>query len=223
MTMPNISHIANLPTQNKRALHSLFTTKRDTVLLLWQKYIRETSALQLREDVEAPDGVLEEFFDLMVDHVTTQEDYRLLRQRVFSGDISAFTPDATARLLIALKKTVVELLSTASDNAPGNFADIETIFDEILLRLSEYYHEMRYRALERRRSQNLQQRNDEIGRQLAAEKRRAAHFATSTALPKWPYRPLIRMKSFVELCRQYRRVSTTKTFRSFWLTNLAIK
>jgi hypothetical protein len=69
--MPNISHIANLPTQNKRALHSLFTTKSDTVLLLGQKYIRETSALQLREDVEAPDGLLEEFFDLMVDHVTT--------------------------------------------------------------------------------------------------------------------------------------------------------
>ena len=176
--MPNISHIADLPTQNRQALQSLLTTKRASVLLLWQKYIRETSVLQLREDVEgdAPDGVLEEFFDILVDQVTTQEDYRLLRQRIFSGDINAFTPDAAARLLIALKKTVIELLPTM---APvGNFAGIERIFDEILLRISEYYHEMRYRALERRRSQNLRQRNDEIGRLLAAEKRRAAHYAT---------------------------------------------
>ncbi|MDP6037618.1 MAG: hypothetical protein QGG64_03640, partial [Candidatus Latescibacteria bacterium] len=171
--MPNISHIADLPTQNRQALQDLLTTERTRVLLLWQKYIRETSVLQLREDIkgDAPDGVLEEFFDILVDQVTTQTNYRLLRQRVFSGDINAFTPDAAARLLIALKKTVIELLSTAPD-LPGNFADIETLFDEILLRVSEYYHEMRYRALVRRRSQNLQQRNDEIGRLLASEKRR---------------------------------------------------
>lgn len=158
-------------------LHRVLTTQRASLLSEWQKRVRSTSVLQLREDFDghAPDDVLEEFFDLIVTQITTKRDYRLLRQRIFSGEINAFTPDAACRLLIALKKTILKRLKNFTHNA-------EAIFDEILLRISAYYHEMRYRNLARDQSQNLRQRNVEIARLLAVEKQRAAHLTTNNRI-----------------------------------------
>ena len=158
-------------------LHHILTTQRASLLSEWQKRVRRTSVLQLREDFDGhtPDNVLEEFFDLIVKQITTKQDYHLLRQRIFSGEINAFTPDAACRLLIALKKTVLRRLKSLTHNA-------EAIFDEILLRISAYYHEMRYRNLAQRQSQNLRQRNIEIARLLAVEKQRAAHLTTNNRI-----------------------------------------
>lgn len=158
-------------------LHHILATQRASLLSEWQKRVRRTSVLQLREDFDGhtPDNVLEEFFDLIVKQITTKQDYHLLRQRIFSGEINAFTPDAACRLLIALKKTVLERLKNFTHNA-------EAIFDEILLRISAYYHEMRYRNLAQRQSQNLRQRNIEIARLLAVEKQRAAHLTTNNRI-----------------------------------------
>ncbi len=141
----------------KNAFYNVLISQRASLLCAWQTRIRRTSVLQLREDFDghAPDDVLEEFFDLVVAQIATKQDYHLLRQRIYSGEINAFTPDAACRLLIALKKTVLEHLNFAAENV---IHDTEAIFDELLLRISEYYHEMRYRNLAQRQSQNLRQR-----------------------------------------------------------------
>ena len=77
-------------------LYHVLTTQRASLLSEWQRLVRNTSVLQLREDFDgrAPDDVLEEFFDLIVTQITTKQEYHLLRQRIFSGEINAFSPDA---------------------------------------------------------------------------------------------------------------------------------
>ena len=87
----------------------MFTTQRANLLNAWQTHIHEASVLQLREDIQdaAPDHLLEEFFDLMAEQITVQQDYYQLHHIIFSCAINSFTPDAAGRLLIALKKTVL--------------------------------------------------------------------------------------------------------------------
>ena len=132
-----------------QTLYQVFTTQRTQLLNTWKKRIGETPVLQLREDIDAAtaEGMLETFYNLIADQVVLCNDYASLRMRILAEEISAFTPDAAGRLLIALKKAVIDVLFGTEIQNPNTEAfHIETVMDEMLLRILAYCHETRYRA-----------------------------------------------------------------------------
>jgi len=96
-------------------LHNVFSIQREILFRAWQMRIRETSVLQLREDIEdtTSDNVLEEFFDLMVEQITTHQDYHFLHQRIWGGEINA---DLTVACIEVPIRSATELGVMAIDN-----------------------------------------------------------------------------------------------------------
>lgn len=160
-------------------LHELCLQHRDMVVSAWQESIHTLNAITLREDLEAEttdQHHLFAFFDLIVEQLAHPGDFQPLRQHILSDPNNTFTPDAAGRLMLALRSIILEHLTQDMDIAQQR--TIQNILDELLLRVSEYYHEKRYRALAKREQEHLLRHNSETEQLLNVEKRRAAHFAT---------------------------------------------
>lgn len=127
-----------------QTLREIFTVQRTSVQKIWKQRISGMATVRLREDLDASttDGILDVFFDLLAGQVDTPGDYTRFRTRILAGEISNFTPDAACRMVIALKKSIFDVVGMDS----AHRADIEATMDEILLRTSEYSHETRHRA-----------------------------------------------------------------------------
>jgi len=153
--------------------------KRDEIFINWQHHIHDTKAITLREDVNE-DTVYQHhlavFLDRIIEQLTRPGDYQQLRLQILSDQHNAFTPDAAGRLMLGLRTVLLQQFTHHITEDHQRLC--ENILDEILLRISEYYHEKRYRTLARREQSHLRRHNTEIAQLLDAEKRRSAHFAT---------------------------------------------
>lgn len=153
--------------------------KRDEIFAQWQHHIHDTKAITLREDVNE-DAIYQHhlavFLDRIIEQLSRPGDYQQLRLQILSDQHNAFTPDAAGRLMLGLRTVLLQQFTNHISEEHQRIC--ENILDEILLRISEYYHEKRYRTLARREQSHLRRHNTEIAQLLDAEKRRSAHFAT---------------------------------------------
>ena len=165
------------PSTTWQTIRDLCLQNRDMILSAWQEHIQSLNAITLREDLQedtTDQTHLSVFFDLIIEQLAHPNDFQYLRQHILLDPNNTFTPDAAGRLILALRTIFLQHLSQNLDVAK----QIETILDELLLRVSEYYHEKRYRALAQREQESLRAHNAEIAQRLDAEKRQSAHFAT---------------------------------------------
>jgi len=162
-----------------QTLREILLQKRDLILPALQHYIHNQKAIILREDLheETPDlHHLSGFLDLIIEQLAHPCDYQHLRLQILSDPHNTFTPDAAGRLMLGLRTIVLQ--SFTQDIPLEQKHASENILDEVLLRVSEYYHEKRYRTLAKREQSHLRKHNTEIAQLLDAEKKRSAHFAT---------------------------------------------
>ncbi len=130
-------------------------THWEGLLNTWFTRIENTALLQVREDISpnVSGEILQEFFALVCKQVACPGDYAPLRDYIQSGAITAFTPDAACRLQFAFKYTLLEGLREACADRPDRCLALcrytETTMDELLLRIAEFYHEMRYKEIQK--------------------------------------------------------------------------
>ncbi len=125
-------------------------THREGLLDAWFARIDKMASLQVREDI-SPDvsrEILQEFFDLICTQAASPDNYTPLRDYIQSGAINAFTPDAACRLQLAFKYSLLRALRQ-TDQLDSLCRYAEEAMDEILLRIAEFYHEMRYKQIQR--------------------------------------------------------------------------
>ena len=162
-----------------KILRDICVLHRDRVMFAWQKHITDTSAVTLREDLgenATAQQYLSGFLDMLSDQLAHPGDYQNLRLQILSDNHNAFTPDAAGRLMLGMR--TILLRDFTPDVSVEDQRACECILDEMLLRISEYYHEKKYRTLARREQSHLRKHNSEIAQLLDAEKRRSGHFAT---------------------------------------------
>jgi signal transduction histidine kinase/putative methionine-R-sulfoxide reductase with GAF domain len=160
-------------------LYDICIQKRTQIMDTWIQYIHDQKTITLREDLnENPKDKhhLSDFLDSIIEQLAHPSDYQHLRLQILSDDNNTFTPDAAGRLMLGLR-TILLQQYTQGISLEQHRAS-ENILDEILLRVSEYYNEKRYRNLAKREQSYLRKHNTEIAQLLDAEKRRSAHFAT---------------------------------------------
>lgn len=160
-------------------LHQVCLQEQDHILSLWQQHIQKMEALTLREDLQEKNPYqnhLSGFLDRIIMQLANPDDYQHLRLQILSDQHDTFTPDAAGRLMLGLRTV---LLQNFPQSIPQEqYFSCENILDEILLRVSEYYHEKRYRVLAKREQSHLRKHNTEIAQLLDAEKKRSTHFST---------------------------------------------
>jgi hypothetical protein len=173
------STIQSPPSSAWLALREIFLQKHDLILSAWQQHIQNIEAVTLREDLTENityQHHLASFLALIVEQLAHPSDFQNLRMEILSDQHNTFTPDAAGRLMLGLRTILLQHFT--QDFSLDQQKAIESILDEILLRVSEYYHEKRYRNLARREQDRLRGHNIEIAKLLEAERRTSAHFAT---------------------------------------------
>jgi len=131
------------------ALAEFIATSRTGLLPQWLDQVYRTPELRMREDTPDQESrkVLIEFFNLICNQTTHFTDFGPLRDHIHSGSMNSFTPDAACRLQLAFKKTLLGSLHAGQpDEQLLRLA--EKISDEILLRIADFYHEIRYKELQ---------------------------------------------------------------------------
>ncbi|MBT5832356.1 MAG: GAF domain-containing protein [Candidatus Latescibacteria bacterium] len=173
------STVQNTTSAAWHTLHQICLQEQDHIMSLWQQHIQKMETLTLREDLQENthhQHRLSGFLDRIIKQLAHPGDYQHLRLHILSDQHDTFTPDAAGRVMLGLRTI---LLQHVTQNIPlDQYPNCEHILDEILLRVSEYYHEKRYRELAKREQGHLRKHNTEIAQLLDVEKKRSTHFST---------------------------------------------